>query len=288
MAQKTVLVSGCDAYFYPFLTEAISSWLALNLQDRADIGILDFGLLPAQVDELKAAGYKVVKPEWTIDVPDDLKTPHYQIGYVARTALRDYFPGYNVYVWFDADAWAQTSEFFDRMVEGVLATGGAVIRENGAGMSRNLIYNKWWYGHMVAAYGLDGFKFAYKPAINIGIVALSEKSLHWDAWIKNYSYMIHNRHRVNVDQHSFVAAVERDHLPVASLPAECNWICTLSSPIWDKEKKLFCSPGKNSRPLSVMHLAGGDKRRLYKLKTTDSNDLSASLDYAGYLALARG
>jgi hypothetical protein len=61
-------------------------------------------------------------PGRTINVPQELRDG-FMIGNVAKTALRDYFPGYDVYLWFDADAWAQTGEFFDAFVAGALAEG---------------------------------------------------------------------------------------------------------------------------------------------------------------------
>src|SRR6185369_6444697 len=119
------------------------------------------------------------QPTWTLPVPEDKRVPH-DVGLVARTALRDYFPGYEVYLWFDADAWAQTPEFFDLFTEGAKAKGAAIVRENGTGMKRDWLYNRWWYGHMMAAYGpLGGIKAAYPPAINIGILALSANAPHW-------------------------------------------------------------------------------------------------------------
>lgn len=108
MSTKIILATGCDAVFYNFLQETLSSWIRLGLPARADIGIVDMGLSAEQIAALEAQGYAIVVPGWTINVPQELRDG-FMIGNVAKTALRDYFPGYDVYLWFDADAWAQTA-----------------------------------------------------------------------------------------------------------------------------------------------------------------------------------
>jgi hypothetical protein len=280
MSKSTIIITGCDERFYDFMRESLDSIFALHLEDQADIGILDLGLSLEQVETLKSKGCIVKTPEWTLPVPEHLRSP-LGIGLVARTALRNYFIGYSVYLWFDADAWAQTPEFFAKFVEGAKNKGAAIVRENGVGYRRNWPYNRWWYGHMIAAYGLiGGFHIAKKPAINIGIVALSDTAPHWDAWTAAYSGMIQNRGKINLDQHAFNAALELDHLPGALLPARCNWICTLAPPRWDTTRRLFCEPDGGAHPLSVLHLAGSDKRRVYQLETTTGQPCAAALTYS--------
>lgn len=277
--QSTIVMTGCDARFYPFMEETLKSLLALGIDGRADLGILDLGLTPEQLDSLRAMGCIIRKPEWTLPVPEALRIPH-EIGLVARTALRDYFPGYKVYLWFDADAWAQTTEFFDAFVEGAKSKGAAIVRENGVGCRRNITYNRWWYGHMIASYGLiNGVRVAWKPAINIGLVALSDTAPHWEAWIRDYRRMIVERSKTNLDQHAFNAALELNHLPAAEISPRCNWICTLSPPVWNPDTKMFCEPDSTARPLSVLHLAGPDKRRTYHLKQTNGATISTALTW---------
>lgn len=265
--KKTVVVTGGDANFFSFIEDTMKSWAGIGLDRMADIGILDLGLTQEQRSLLQAMGCHVCVPEWTLPVPADLRVPH-QVGLIARTALRELFPGYTVYLWFDADAWAQTDEFFDAFVEGATLHGAAVVREDGPGYYRNWVYRRWWYGHMVVSYGLiEGIRVAHKPAINIGILALADTAPHWEAWIRHYRAMIVERGIVNLDQHAFNAAVEIEHLPTALLPARYNWICTLSPPVWDDHRKQLCEPDKAFAPLSVVHLAGPDKQRPYAIRS---------------------
>ena len=128
-------------------------------------------------------------------------------------------------------------------------------------------------------YGLvTGVRQALKPAINIGILALSDTAPHWQAWIDHYQRFIRQRRKINLDQHAFNGAIEFENLPHALLSAQCNWICTLSPPVWDEENKLLCEPGTGA-PLSVLHLAGPDKRRIYDLRKKGGGMISTPLTY---------
>lgn len=284
MSKSVVIINGCDAKFYPFMMQSLQSLLALHLDERADIAILDLGLTPEQVSELQGMGFTVKQPYWTLEVPEKFRGKH-QIGLVARTALREFFPGYKTYLWFDADAWAQTPEFFDSLVAAANATGAGVIRENGANYKRDFAYSKWWFGNMMAAYGLiPGFRIALKPAINIGILCLSDTAPHWESWINYYKQFIARRERVN-NQHSFNAAIELDHLPYTEVPARCNWITTLSTPGWDPVARMVTEPQRGGKPLSVLHLAGPDKERTYALHQPDGKIMNTQLTFTAISAL---
>jgi hypothetical protein len=285
MSQQTIIMTGCDANFFDFMSETLASLEALGLQHEADIGILDLGLTAEQVSSLAARGYKVVKPGWTLNVPQELRKS-YLVGFDARTCLPDHFPGYEVYLWFDADAWAQTREFFDVLVAGARKDGAAIIRENGSGYHRDFLYNKWWYGHMVAAYGpINGLKVAWLPAINAGIYALRADAPHWQIWRRDYQLMIDHRKKLNMDQHAFNASFVLHKLPHTLAPPTCNWICTLSPPHWNAQTKKFVTPDAAAKPLSVLHLAGPDKRRIYTLPQLGGGALATALTYQAYVPL---
>lgn len=286
MSRKTIILTGCDANFYDFMSETLASLEALNLKAEADIGILDLGLKPEQVAELEGKGYLVKKPHWTLKVPQELRKS-YLVGFDARTCLPDYFPGYTVYLWFDADAWAQTREFFDVLVAGAEQHGAAIIRENGAGYKRDFLYNKWWYGHMLASWGIvKGLRVAMPAAINAGIYAIHADAPHWKAWREDYQHMIDTRKKLNMDQHAFNATIVLRRMPHLLAPATCNWICTLSPPRWNPETRRFVTPDAAAKPLSVLHLAGPDKRRIYRLENIKGGNIETALTYDAHQALA--
>ncbi len=287
-SKSTIVLTGCDAKFYPYMEECLLSLLDMGIDKKADIAILDLGLTSDQVSKLSSMGFMVKVPTWPSYVPDEVRKIPHQIGLVARTALREYFPGYSVYLWFDADAWAQTPEFFDALVTGARARGAAVIREDGTNYKRDFMYSKWWFGNMITSYGLfNGLKVGIKPSINIGILALSDTAPHWEQWIAYYQEFINKRGKVN-NQHSFNAALEIETLTYYKAPARCNWLPTLSTPAWDAERKMVCEPNKSATPLSVVHLAGPNKEMPYTLKQTTGGTITTPLTYTAIKSLREG
>ena len=260
------------------MVESLDSLVALKLHEKSAIGILDLGLDFTQAQELKNKGFYVVKPTWTMSVPESIRKQH-QLGLIARTDLRDYFPGYDVYLWFDADAWAQTPEFFYELTEGASNRGAALIAENGPGYTKDFAYAKWWYGNMVASYGLmKGLYVASQPVFNIGIMALASNAPHWELWKRYYQEFINTREKVN-NQHSFNAAVRLENLDFHLAPSRCNWITVLSKPFWNSATKMLCEPHKKGLPLSVVHMAGPDKEKKYSLNRCSGGKITTSLKY---------
>jgi len=279
LASEAILITGGDENFFPYVERALKSIQALSSIGELDIGIIDHGFSPEQATKLRSLGYRVVVPEWTLNVPAALRNPK-QLGLVARTALRDYFPGYRLYLWFDGDAWAQTAEFLSAYLEGARSRGTAVAPENGAGYGPTLAERRWWVGNMVAAYGpVKGLRLGLATSVNIGVVALSDVSPQWAAWIKRYQQAIDRTGKLNLDQHAFQAALRLDTSGAALVSPRFNWICTLSSPAWDRSRKMLCDPGSPHEPISIVHLAGPNKLRKYTLPVVGSGSqtVTASL-----------
>jgi hypothetical protein len=275
---REIIITGGDSHFFPYLSAALNSLRSHAATAAKDYGIIDQGLTAEQKTQLSALGCRIVRPEWTLPVPEQHRQLR-NIGLVARTALRDYFPGYEVYLWFDADAWMQTPEFLSAYLDGARATGAAVALENGPGYRKSFVDLKWWTGNMLGAYGLAGVKLALVRSINIGVLCLTDTAPHWNAWIRAYSRALERMGKVNLDQHAFLAAIHLDKLATTLLPARYNWLPHLSRPIWNPVTQLLCEPVAPYRPLSVVHLAGPQKDRPYQLEQLGGGNLATRLTY---------
>jgi hypothetical protein len=276
---REIIVTGGDAQFFPFLLAAIQSLRAHPHGAARDLGVVDQGLTAEQQAQLAAFGCRIVQPEWTLPVPQEARLLR-NIGLVARTALRDYFPGYQVYLWFDADAWMQTPEFITAFIDGARTHGAAVATENGPGYRRSFSDLKWWAGNMIASFGpYAGLRCSLVTSINIGVLCLADTAPHWQAWRRRYAQALVRTGKVNMDQHAFLAAIHLDALDTAFLPARFNWLPHLSCPIWNAERRLLCEPAGARRPLSVIHLAGPRKDRPYQLARSGGGSFATSLTY---------
>lgn len=285
--RREIIITGGDANFFEWMIAALTSMRAHPELARRDFGVIDQGLEAGQVTQLLALGCRIVRPEWTLPVPAEKRLLR-NIGLVARTALRDYFPGYSLYLWFDADAWVQTPDFAAVYFAGAQAQGAAVAREDGARYRRTFVDRKWWAGNMVATWGLrDGLLLSLQPSINIGLLCLRDTAPHWDAWIRAYTHALERAGKVNLDQHAFLAAVHLENLATTFVPARYNWLPHLSCPVWNPETHQLCEPEAPYRPISVLHLAGPDKDRPYRIPVLGGGSIESSLVYPAILK-ARG
>ena len=269
MLQHAILVTASDKAFFPFLEEALELLLETHCSEIAAIGLLDLGLGAEQKSNFENRGVRVVKPDFNVAAQHaPLLNTGQALASVARLDLRDYFPGFDVYVWFDADAWVQSPEFLGAFIAGARARGAAVAREDGLGYRFSEIEKRWWYGHMRALYGkLLGTYLCNRTSINIGVLAIDAMAPHWRLWKKRVWEAVERMKRLDIDQHAFFAVLYLDRLDVQFMPARFNWICTLSTPVWDADRGLFCVPGESHDPISVLHLAGPAKTRDYDVAT---------------------
>jgi hypothetical protein len=279
MTNATIIVTASDSSYFVLLQEALASLTLLRIREHALVGILDLGMSSEQLRLLHAQSYLIRRPAWPSDFPL-VDHEQYELGLVNRPHLRDYFPGFRVYLWLDADTWIQKPDFLELLVRGAMLNGTAIIRENGPGYHRAGFYKRWWYGNMNKAYGTySGIAIGALPTINIGVLALKDTAPHWDLWSEHYKWIIGKCGRADMDQHAFNAAIYLAQLSHSSLPARFNWICAMSKPIWNSNQHLLCEPGPDLSPISVVHLAGRNKEHVYLIEQTRGNPILMPLTF---------
>ena len=110
---KKIIISSADSKYFELLSELHSSLLYNNILNDYDFGVLDTGLKEGEINFLLKKNVIIHKAEWNAKVlkykvrnRDHLKTQF------ARAFLPDYFNGYNIYIWLDADTWINDRETF--------------------------------------------------------------------------------------------------------------------------------------------------------------------------------
>ena len=110
VTEKTIAITGGDAAYFDLMRDCIGSLRATPEGRALALGVLDCGLTEEQRAWCRAQGATLVVPQWDFDFPgrDKLKD-----GYKALTArpfLPRYFPGFDLYLWIDADCWVQQGD----------------------------------------------------------------------------------------------------------------------------------------------------------------------------------
>ena len=289
---KTIIMSGGTEEFFPFLRECVDSLIDTGVLERADLGLIDHGMTEEQLATFRHQAKIIVKPSYAdlgMRVPEPLQLAR-SLNLVARSDLPSVFPGYDVYLWFDADAWAQTPDFFDVYVDAAARTGFAVAKDDGYGYRVSYDDHRWWIGNYIMGFGLvDGIRGGLlSKAVNIGMVAIHRDAPHWRRYRDRHQATIDRTGKINLDQHACHATLVLDRLPAEYVPAIHNWQTTLSMPWWDPAQRVLREPKPGGRVLSVIHLAGKNKREPQSIRTTDGARVTSALTYHDVRRLRAG
>jgi hypothetical protein len=250
-------------------------------QDIA-IGCLDIGLAEEQLEWLRKHVYKIVRPNWDLNVPDYIRKNTILLSQAARPFIREYFPGYDIYLWIDADVWLQQWYCLEYYLHAAnIADAGVTPHIDRSYLLPPQKVFRWRYGRLKQNYGEQAATFCiYRPYINAGIVAARDNSKIWQFWAEAIQLGINQGHMV-CDQAALNYAVHMKKLEAELLPAVCNWQCHLALPKWDARTETFCEPFVPHLPIGFMHLTGTTKNNNYTILTLEGKMRRTSLRYKG-------
>jgi hypothetical protein len=136
MTTDVAVVSAADAQFFDLLQGMVRS-----LRDKPEgrdlaLYVFDIGMTETQRRWLLLQGARLHIPSGET-YRDDL--PSYLRAFLSRCRIPELFPGHEVYVWLDADAWVQSWDAFAAYVAGALRTGFAITPETDPAYDRGTV-----------------------------------------------------------------------------------------------------------------------------------------------------
>ncbi|MGB3267261.1 MAG: TylF/MycF/NovP-related O-methyltransferase [Microcoleus sp.] len=282
---QIIIITAADANYFELVRGAILSVREKSEGANVAIGFFDLGSTPEQLQWLETQVNIIQKPDWDFDFPGRNEAPHYLKGLLARPFLRRYFPGFDIYLWIDADAWVQDWQAVELLVKGAVKRGLAVVPELDRGYY--LAYGKLpWYWEFVsrdyqAAFGEEIAQQLHSyPTINAGIFALQKDAPHWELWAEYLGEGLQRHVSLMTDQIALNRLVYGTQMfdKTEMLPARCNWSCNFGLPVWDKQRACFVEPYLPHGAIGILHITG-HKHDLVKLATTDGSQIEISLRY---------
>ena len=284
-AADVVIVTGADQGYYRFMRGAIESLARTREQHRVDVVVLDLGLTPEQAQALQTElGVRVIVPQWPFEPPADIARRR-DLAFAVRPYLPSVVPGYQVYMWFDGDAWVQDERFFDAYVQPARAGRLAIVNEKEPVYRFDWRVTRWNLGNMLLAFGIvNGLRMYFSPQVNAGVFALHHDSPVWSIWARRYREAVARARKMNMDQHALLAATALDRVPVEYLTGAYNWICSRARPVFDTASARFCLPRAPHEPIAVMHLAGPSKTDVYEIETVGGGHVQGQLTFGATLA----
>jgi len=294
---KTLIVSGSDGKLFALLRDLIASIRDAPAGAEVAVAVLDADLDEDARAWLDARGVERYAPPWELRAPlDDPALQHLRIM-DGRARLPDYFPGYDTYLWIDADAWVQDWAAIDLAVRGAAAGALAVAYETHpayrpvlSGMRAvylpfGLMRVRTWASRRYARfYGTRAARaYGLRPVLNSGVYALRADAPHWRHWADSMKRAIGRDRdpKYMINQIALNHAVAVHDLPVAALPAWCNWGCYRALPMADAATGRLVEPMLPHTPIGIVHRTGPTKAGRYTLATPDGGTVERDLGYPG-------
>ena len=297
--KKNVIVSLADSNYFELLNELIDSIKRFDESKNVAICILDAGLtedqklkLSQKVDDIKSA-------EWDIKVPAfKVKGKEWLKSQVSRAFLPKYFPGYEKYLWIDADAWVNKWEALDLYFKGSNANKLAISTSADRSYGR-VLRADWLIGSIAKVKSQNykhakssGFsetvarKIALMPHLNIGVFCLNVDAPHWVVWQKNLKQALSSGKIFGSEQVAMNIAIYVDDLEIEILPAYCNWTLIYRLK-FDTVNNTLVEPYLPNHEIGIIHLAGKtsdvvrfNKNHLSEIKTLEGKIIKKSLRFS--------
>ena len=297
--KKNTIVALADSKYFELLSELIDSIQRFEQSKEVGICILDAGLtedqklkLSQKVDDIKSAKWDIKVPAFKVMGKEWLKSQ------VSRAFLPKYFPGYEKYLWIDADAWVNKWEALDLYFRGSNANKLAISTSADRSYGR-VLRADWLIGSIAKVKSQNykhakssGFsetvarKIALMPHLNIGVFCLNADAPHWVVWQKNLKQALSSGKIFGSEQVAMNITIYVDDLEIEILPAYCNWthIYRLK---FDTVNNTLVEPYLPNHEIGILHLAGKtsdvvrfNKNHLSEIKTLEGKIIKKSLRFS--------
>jgi hypothetical protein len=299
---KVAIVTGSDEGYAVLLKGLLSSIRERRPEDADfDLHVLDGGLSEASRAFVAGVGGRLVEIGWPL--PETMfGRPFFQL-LVNKVFLPQAVPGYDLYLWIDADAWIQDWEAVTMFLDAATRFGVAAVPEadrsylegHGAmpmqpvrpSITARSSWIKAGFGEAVME------EIRFHPLINAGVFAARSDSPLWTLWPDLYREALSRcaampeSYRFMMDQTSLNVALLKHIRDFARLPAWCNWTCINALPVLSGDGPLL-EAGYPHRPLGIVHPVGTAKRIKLHIRRPDGSAGERNLRYPGPIAEPAG
>ncbi len=284
---KTAIVTGANSNYYDHLLCLCKSLKINKILENNDVKLCIFNIdfNNEQINELKQFTDLIISPKWDFDLK--FQTEQWKKLLTVRPFLRDYFIGFENYIWLDADTYALSDDFVNLFSQSLKKKDLNIIPEldtsyinnipqrSFKNVFKNIYLAKGWvyknnlkyFGKKYAALVLD------KPIFNAGVFSLKNTSLIWDIWKKNYKFVIENSNNdycLNMDQASLNKAIYENFDLINIFSAKFNWLIKNCLPLIDEKKNFYTKSFPYER-ISILHFTQINKKEIYNFYEIDKN-----------------
>jgi len=297
---RVIITTAADANYGELAAQLVASIRDKPEGRRIAIALIDLGLDPQQLDWFRRNDVEVIEADWDYDFTRYTVAPkRYLLGLTTRPHLPRYFPGYDVYLHMDADAWVQDWRAIEIYVSAALERGFAITPE--LDRSYRMLYAttndtdlkfttyRQYFAEETAR------RLALLPQLNGGVFAGRASAQHWTAWhdvmVSVYAALgkveqLDPQALFYAEQACLNSAMWNLAEAPAFLPAWCNWLCHRALPRCSEDGSILYEPNPPYRRLGIVHLTGGSKNRRFQLHDSKNSPHVRWLHYLGHASSA--
>ncbi|MEZ5849320.1 MAG: hypothetical protein R3D68_01555 [Hyphomicrobiaceae bacterium] len=258
MARKDIVITGGDSRYFGLMQGCLRSLRNAPETLACALGVLDCGLTADEAAWCRSIGATIVEPGWDVAFAGSLTVHPAMRAMTARPHLRRYFPGFDTYLWIDADAWVQEGAAARLFLDAAHMGDIAIVPEVHRSYS-NLRHTREDFETANAKAYADAFgpaaaqRLIRMPLVNAGVFAIAHTSPAWGLWADVLADAA-TRSTNLVDQIALNVAIYDHGLGDIRLPASCNWIAHLCPPAWDGDRGAFVEPDPPFTPIGILHM----------------------------------
>jgi lipopolysaccharide biosynthesis glycosyltransferase len=276
---KTAIVTAADEKFFGFLRQMLES-VERHRPDRSlDICVLDVGLSAENKAALAGRVTMIIEPGWDFPFPQQDRIPRHFQAMFARPQLPQHLPGYERFLWLDADVWLQdwraVELFLKASEEPVMAIVPEVHQSYAHVFRQKPALEQSLKLYYEACFGAETGKWlASLPIYNAGVWAMRTDLVYWRNWGDVLRRSVNKFTGFLTEQCALNMAIYTGLVAAYPLPAWCNWMCSQAIPALDPKDNTLCSPLLPHEKISIVHqadvkdgpqevpLVGGGKRTM--------------------------
>ena len=274
---KTIIITGSDNNYFNHLFTLCKSLKIHNVLNEVDLGIFDAGLSNDQKKNISKYTNIFLEPKWNFK--KNFKAENWKKLLTVRPFLKDYFPGYEIYIWMDADLISLSNNFIS-VIKKVFQDDQkelCICNENDNSYinskkdkSFQKVFGKiykmsgWVYKNNYKYFGSkEADKMLGKPLMNAGFFALKEESVIWEEWKEMYKNIVesnNDEYCLSMDQSTLNFTTYNNIDKVNFLDCKFNWLSKNCLPLIKNNK--LCKPIFPYDEIEIIHNTSFDIDKL--------------------------
>jgi len=277
---KTIIISAANEGYKDLLFDLLDSLTQWQEPLSSAIGILDVGLSSDTRLAISNRVTHIVNPAWDLAIDDELiKTKPHLRSLLARPFLREYFPGYDAYLWIDSDAWVQEKYAIKMLFDATKHDAMGLIPSLDRSYKYHPTHITWRKNNLLSYYGKEALElYEYHNYYNAGVFSLPADCPHWKIWENNFRNGLKKNPSIVSDQAALNYSIWKEKLKIYPLPALCNWLCHYAIPRFNLNTNKYHEPYLPNSSIGIIHMASKTKRLKFKIKN-NGNEYNLALGF---------